>query len=75
LDKSRLHYGWVVALFTFLTLLVAAGALFSAGVLIVPFEKWFAREPRHRIPGGVDRIPKTIDLSAGLVQPLPVAVD
>jgi sugar phosphate permease len=41
LDKPRLHYGWVVALLTFLTLLVTAGALSSAGVLIVPIEKWF----------------------------------
>jgi len=41
LNKPRLHYGWVVALLTFLTLLVAAGTLSSAGVLIVPIEKWF----------------------------------
>jgi sugar phosphate permease len=41
LPKSRIHYGWIVALLTFLTMLAAAGALSSAGVLIVPLEKWF----------------------------------
>jgi sugar phosphate permease len=39
--KAHIHYGWVVALVTFLTLLAAAGALASAGVLIVPLEVWF----------------------------------
>ncbi len=41
MPKSRIHYGWTVALLAFLTMLVAAGAGSSAGVLIVPLEKWF----------------------------------
>ena len=39
--RHRLHYGWVVAATTFLTMLATAGALGSAGVLIGPLEKEF----------------------------------
>lgn len=41
LARHRLHYGWVVAGTTFLTMLATAGALGSAGVLIGPLEKEF----------------------------------
>src|SRR5258706_14335988 len=37
----RLHYAWIVAGLTFLTLLAAAGVRASVGVLIVPFEQEF----------------------------------
>lgn len=36
-----LHYGWVVALTTFLTMLATAGAMGSAGVMIQPLHKEF----------------------------------
>ena len=38
---TRLHYGWVVAGLTFLTMLSAAGARSAPGVLIVPLEQEF----------------------------------
>src|SRR5438105_7227731 len=38
---GKLHYAWVVAAVTFLTLLVAAGLRSTPGVLIVPFEAEF----------------------------------
>src|SRR5437762_5692065 len=37
----KLHYAWVVAAVTFLTLLVAAGLRSTPGVLIVPLEAEF----------------------------------
>jgi MFS family permease len=37
----RFHYGWVVAGVTFFTMLATAGALGSAGVMIVPLEREF----------------------------------
>src|SRR5215831_1701276 len=37
----RLHYAWVVAAITFLTLLAAAGVRATPGVLIVPLENEF----------------------------------
>src|SRR5258708_8937293 len=37
----RLHYAWIVAGLTFLTLLASAGVRASVGVLIVPFEQEF----------------------------------
>ena len=37
----RLHYGWIVAGVTFLTLLAAAGIRSTPGVLIIPLEKEF----------------------------------
>ncbi|HEX3643484.1 MAG TPA: MFS transporter [Ktedonobacteraceae bacterium] len=39
--RSRLHYGWIVASITFLTLLAAAGMRSTPGVLIVPLEHEF----------------------------------
>ena len=38
---GKLHYAWVVAAVTFLTLLVAAGLRSAPGVLIVPLEAEF----------------------------------
>ena len=38
---ARLHYAWIVAAVTFLTLLVAAGMRSTPGVLIVPLETEF----------------------------------
>src|SRR5204863_103790 len=39
--RGKLHYAWVVAAVTFLTLLVAAGLRSTPGVLIVPLEAEF----------------------------------
>src|SRR5437667_3496331 len=39
--RGKLHYAWVVAAITFLTLLVAAGLRSTPGVLIVPLEVEF----------------------------------
>jgi len=41
LVRGRLHYGWVVAVIAFLTLLVAAGSRSSVSVMIVPLEQEF----------------------------------
>jgi len=41
LNARGIHYGWVVAGVTFLTMLATAGAMGSAGVLMVPLEKEF----------------------------------
>jgi MFS family permease len=41
LRNRDVHYGWVVAGVTFLTMLVTAGALGTPGVLLVPLEKEF----------------------------------
>ncbi|MCW2240142.1 MFS transporter [Azospirillum canadense] len=41
LARRDIHYGWVVAASTFLTMLVTAGAMGAPGVLIVPLEKEF----------------------------------
>jgi sugar phosphate permease len=39
--KGRLHYGWIVAAVTFLTLLAAAGIRATPSVLMVPLEQEF----------------------------------
>jgi sugar phosphate permease len=39
--SPRLHYAWIVAAITFVTLLAAAGIRATPGVLIVPLEKEF----------------------------------
>src|SRR4051812_42131001 len=41
LQKRNIHYGWVVAGTTFLVMLATAGAMGSAGVLILPLQKEF----------------------------------
>ncbi len=41
LARRGIHYGWVVAAVTFLTMLATAGALGSAGVMIVPLQREF----------------------------------
>ncbi len=41
LAHGRLHYAWIVAGLTFLTLLAAAGVRSTVGVLIVPLEQEF----------------------------------
>src|ERR1700739_4442707 len=40
-SRRKLHYAWIVAGVTFLTLLVAAGLRATPGVLIVPLETEF----------------------------------
>jgi len=39
--RPHLHYGWIIAVVTFLTLLAAAGMRSTPGVLIVPLEHEF----------------------------------
>jgi MFS family permease len=41
LGRRGIHYGWVVAAVTFLTMLVTAGAVGAPGVLIGPLEREF----------------------------------
>ena len=41
LAGRRVHYAWIVAGVTFVTLLAAAGIRSTPGVLIVPFEQEF----------------------------------
>jgi sugar phosphate permease len=41
ITRGRLHYAWIVAAVTFLTLLAAAGIRAAPGVLIVPLEDEF----------------------------------
>jgi MFS family permease len=41
LKTRNLHYGWVVAITTFLTMLATAGAMGSAGVMIGPLREEF----------------------------------
>lgn len=41
LARRNVHYGWVVAAVTFLTMLVTAGAIGAPGVFIVPLEHEF----------------------------------
>lgn len=41
LAQRGIHYGWVVAAATFLTMLATAGALGSAGVMIEPLQREF----------------------------------
>lgn len=41
MGTRNLHYGWVVATVTFLTMLATAGAMGSAGVLLQPLQKEF----------------------------------
>src|ERR1700742_3568977 len=45
LSRRGIHYGWVVAAVTFLTMLVTAGAVGAPGVVIVPLEKEFGWKP------------------------------
>src|SRR3954470_10195611 len=39
--RSRLHYGWIVAGVTFLTLLAAAGSRATPGVILLPLGNEF----------------------------------
>jgi len=41
LDRRGIHYGWVVAAVSFLTLITAAGFRSTVGVLIVPLQEEF----------------------------------
>jgi sugar phosphate permease len=41
LSRRNIHYGWVVVVTTFLTMLATAGAMGSAGVLIQPLHQEF----------------------------------
>jgi MFS family permease len=40
-ERRHIHYGWIVAGVTFLTMLVTAGAVGAPGVFIVPLQKEF----------------------------------
>src|SRR5882672_2382346 len=44
LARRNIHYGWVVAGTTFLTMLVTAGAVGAPGVFILPLQKEFGWE-------------------------------
>jgi MFS family permease len=44
LARRNLHYGWVVAGVTFLTMLVTAGAVGAPGVLLLPLQREFGWE-------------------------------
>jgi MFS family permease len=44
LGRRHVHYGWVVAAVTFLTMLVTAGAVGAPGVFIVPLQREFGWE-------------------------------
>src|SRR5436190_14394386 len=44
LARRHVHYGWVVAAATFLTMLVTAGAVGAPGVFIVPLQREFGWE-------------------------------
>jgi predicted MFS family arabinose efflux permease len=55
--ESRLHYAWIVAAVSFLTLLVAAGIRSASGVLLVPLERDF----------GWDRATLALPISIGLL--------
>src|SRR6266700_1034092 len=39
LGRRNIHYGWIVAAATFLTMLVTAGAVGTPGVFIVPLQR------------------------------------
>ena len=41
LSRRKIHYGWIVAATTFLTMLATAGAMGSAGVMIEPLRQEF----------------------------------
>ncbi len=41
LDRRGIHYGWVIAAVSFVTLITAAGFRSTIGVLIVPLEDEF----------------------------------
>ncbi|HWA49858.1 MAG TPA: MFS transporter [Dongiaceae bacterium] len=44
LGRRNIHYGWVVAGVTFLTMLVTAGAVGAPGVLLLPLQREFGWE-------------------------------
>jgi MFS family permease len=44
LASRNVHYGWVVAAVTFLTMLVVAGAVGATGVLLLPLQREFGWE-------------------------------
>ena len=44
LARRGLHYGWVIAGVTFLTMLVTAGTVGAPGVLMLPLEREFGWE-------------------------------
>ncbi|MGE4219739.1 MAG: MFS transporter, partial [Alphaproteobacteria bacterium] len=47
LDRRGIHYGWVVAAITFLTMLITAGAMGAPGVFMLPLQHefgWTAQE-------------------------------
>jgi MFS family permease len=41
LDRHGIHYGWIVALVTFLTMLATAGAVGAPGIMLKPLEDEF----------------------------------
>ena len=40
-SRGRIHYGWIVAGLTFVTVMIAAGARSAPGVMIIPLEQEF----------------------------------
>lgn len=44
LARRQIHYGWVVAAVTFLTMLISAGAVGAPGVLLLPLQAEFGWE-------------------------------
>lgn len=69
LKSSRIHYGWVVILVTFVTLLVSAGVRSMPSILIVPFEKEFGWNR-----GSISGVISTGIFLYGLVGPFSAAV-
>ncbi|MDQ0919891.1 hypothetical protein [Paenibacillus sp. V4I5] len=39
--RTKLHYGWIVVLVTFFTLIVSAGIRSVPSIFMLPFEKEF----------------------------------
>src|SRR3982074_1177595 len=61
----RIHYAWLVAGITFVTLLAAAGTRATPGVLIVPLQQEFAWN-RAEISAAVSITPLLLGLSGPL---------
>ncbi|MBE1442280.1 MULTISPECIES: MFS transporter [unclassified Paenibacillus] len=69
LKSPRFHYGWVVILVTFVTLLISAGVRSMPSILIVPFEKEFGWNR-----GSISGVISTGIFLYGMVGPFSAAV-
>ncbi|MFB9326675.1 MFS transporter [Paenibacillus aurantiacus] len=67
--NPRLHYGWIVALLTFVTLLVSAGIRSLPSILIVPFQEEFGWSR-----GGISSVISVGIFLYGLVGPFSAAL-